>query len=170
MNNQNKFNRADRDLQEYYTQAKVIMMHLGYDVPSIPVTINNRLTRVLGRYFRQQNRIEISGAFFRNARADEIMNTLVHEICHQVSPTSGHTGDWKRIADNVSRNTPYKIERLHRAKTEDDYHSPQKARPYVLECTCCGRKHSYTKKTKAYINYTEYRCGDCKGALKQVIN
>lgn len=167
MTSQNKYNRTESDLHEYYTQARSVMAHLGYEVPVIPVSINNRLSSVLGRYFRGDNRIEISGKYFRNASTQDIMSTIVHEICHQVSSTAGHSKEWKVIANNVSQNTPYSITRLHELDRET-LSALQKDKPYILECVNCGDRCGYTKQTKVYKDYINYRCGCCGGKLKQV--
>lgn len=154
--------RTEKDLQKYYEECRQIMIGLGYNATKVPISLNGRLSRTLGRYFRVEEKIEINKDYFLYAEESAVKNTIIHEICHQVCKESGHGTEWKRIAEHVSYKTPYKITRL--ASTEKtNYISPKKNRPkkYIVKCTKCNHEWKYSTKTKAYKNPHAYFCTFC---------
>lgn len=154
--------RTERELPRIYRECMQIMRGVGYDVKEVPITLNGRLTRVLGRYFRVENRIELSKNFFLYASEEAVKNTIIHEICHQVSPTRGHGADWKQIAQRVSSKTPYNITRLASNDKVEGVPKIQKERKYLIKCSHCGQEYRYVKKVKAYTSPQDYSCGKCK--------
>ena len=153
--------RTEKDLQRYYQECRQIMNGLGFDAKEIPISLNGRLTSTLGRYFRKQNKIEISKVYFLNAEEHFVKNTILHEICHQVCKEGGHGAEWKKIANYVSLRTPYKIQRLADASEIKGVPRKQKERKYVVRCTKCSNEWKYVKMTDSYKNPSKYKCPYC---------
>ena len=66
------------------------LLHMGN------CSINNRLKKTLGRTFMASGNIEISGEYFTYASKDDIMNTILHELCHRVNINTNESGGLKR--------------------------------------------------------------------------
>lgn len=152
--------RTEADLQKFYMEARRIMSSIGYDTEIIPISLNGRLSRVLGRYFIGQKRIEVNKTYFLNGEAQDIMGTLIHEICHQVASPRGdnkHGFIWHNIAQDVTSKTPYTITRMSKITTFENS-------PYVVYCPKCGLEHRYARKNKVFNNIQLYKCGKCSNS------
>lgn len=132
----------------------------------IPIEINNRLSRSLGRFMVQVNRltgehkaikIDMNGKFVRHNKRDEILMTLKHELVHYAMFTLGkpyRDGDYafekelKRL--NLTSNHYMNIER--------NIVTPR----HRYECVECGQKIARNRRIN--VSYKQYVCG-CGGDL-----
>ena len=162
--------RSESELQVFYSEAKRIMESLGYKRCLLDGTIklNGRLSRSLGRCFYTIKLIEIQKEFYHHAEANDLMNTILHELAHQVNIHNDRHGYyWQQIAANISQNTPYKITRFAES---DKLEYREKLSGYEkFKCNCCG--HEYTIKLNKNKTIDDvvvrYRC-KCKGSLEYI--
>lgn len=102
--------------------------------------------------------IEVSEVLFQLSD-DEIINTLIHEILHTFKDTDGHKGKWKIYADEISKNTKYKITRLaDSSNIVIDYR-------YQITCKSCGlikNNHRLSKKKINQYKDKKIECPKCK--------
>lgn len=161
--------REESDLLIFYEQAKEIMLKLGYDKDRLngTVKLNNRLRSSLGRCFYNKKLIEIQAEYFYHATDDSIMNTILHELAHQINTHNDKHGYyWKQIAENISSNTKYKIERC---ATKDELNYKKSLVGHeTFKCVDCGLEFTVrlTKKKTISNIQTNYYCGKCKGKIK----
>lgn len=99
-----------------------------------------------------------------------LRSVMVHELLHSCTPTSGHHGEWKRLADIVTASSEYHV------KTRDNFKAygleisitKTDDKLYIVQCQECGNKYR-KQRICSLIRYTSnYRCGRCKGKLKLV--
>ena len=99
-----------------------------------------------------------------------LRSVMVHELLHSCAPTSGHRGEWKRLADIVTTSSEYDVKthdnfkdyglEIHITKPDDKL--------YIVQCEKCGNKYR-KQRMCSLIRYTSsYRCGRCEGKLKLV--
>lgn len=154
------------DLQRLYNESRQVLVGLGFEVEDVQVTLNSRFTRVLGRYSYGEKKIEIGKKYFLYGNDEDIKNTIIHELLHQISGRMyqdyGHGKHWTMLAEKVSMSTPYKITRLASADKLDGIPNLRRERKYVVKCTHCGNEVRYATKSNAYKNPNEYYCGKCK--------
>lgn len=164
--------RKESDLQVMYEEARQLMLSLGYNAEIIPVRLNGRLRRALGKCYRSYNPlmnewvgayIEINKNFFLYSKKDVVMNTLVHEICHQVCTNGrGHGKEWQVIAKDVSSKSTYKIT-TYAGEDKIEYQKllPKKKKKYAVRCKLCNREWQYTTKTIPYKSSSKCKCPYC---------
>lgn len=114
------------------------------DVFSIPVTINGRLTRTLGRVFHrgsdangfEPTRMEFSKQFLETSSGKSVVDVIGHEWCHYyITKTTrenqGHNAAFKALCSTLGVNgeTTTKVER-----------TIEVADKYDVFCSCCGKK------------------------------
>lgn len=67
-----------------------------YGLRNWTMAINNRLRTTAGRCSRGQQRIELSGHVMREWPTDEVIDTILHEIAHALTPKDrGHGEEWR---------------------------------------------------------------------------
>ena len=166
------FNQLEKMYQECIAIMETIecdqkLLHMGN------CSINNRLKKTLGRTFMGSGNIEISGEYFSYATKDDIMNTILHELCHRVNiNTNDHHGDnWKHYAKLVTEKTGLLIQQY--ASLEKLSYRENMNGYATVECATCGHKHiiklskTNEKKRNADTICKNFRCG-CGGALVQI--
>lgn len=166
-------------LENYFEESLTIMEGSGLLdlVPDeITLKLNNRLTRVVGRctmYSNDLYKIEFSRKIFEkyvdNNMHFEILNTLVHELCHALPDGMDHTGMWRVYADKVNQKYNLRISRL----AEDDPVLKQVSKemrskiPHGdLTCVDCGHVYNVSMRTKAWNHTERFHC-KCGGKLKK---
>lgn len=73
-------------------EQAVLMAKKYWDIEiNIPIEINNKLKKTLGRYIYERSKgliipigIELSGEMIKNAEKEIIVHILKHEVCHYV--------------------------------------------------------------------------------------
>lgn len=160
----NAFNEANEVIDEvlgskFYLSGNVITK----------ITTNSRLTSVYGRCItnrkQEQSRIEISTRLLNDEVShDDLVQTMIHELLHSLHDCQCHTGQWKIYADEITRNTKYKITRLSKiegATKERDY-------KYMFVCEDCCQVIKRTRKSKFTEHPENYCCGKCHGKFKRI--
>lgn len=164
--------RTEIQLQEMFETAKQVMVNLGFKKEDMDVEIklNGRLKAIVARSFKDE-KIDISREYFNHAKESDIINTLIHELCHQLdnSDEGGHGKRWQEISEIVNNNTSYKIfEFCKQSELEYRNYLPNYSN---LECVDCERTGLVRRKkglsTQDYIE--KYICNTCLGKLREVI-
>ena len=136
--------------------------------------INNRAKCRLGQCVRVSIGVfDISIAGFlldENTDIFLLKNTVIHELLHTVKGCFKHTGKWKLLAEMVNENYPqYNVKRtFDRAVIADIADIKEPTYRYILKCKNCGLEIKRQRKSKAVINYKNYRCGKCGGNLERI--
>jgi len=138
----------------------------------IPVRVNNRLSRCLGRACFNDDgspeEIQLSGVLLKNATNEDVKQVCLHELCHFMTekaygPTvRDHGPEFKRMCRRLGC--------THTGATNHvTWIEPQKEtiddRPYVLKCTCCGNTWRFKTECKRIKHPELYTCS-CGGALR----
>lgn len=153
--------RPIKELNKIYKECRQLLIDNGYKVPLVQsITLASLPKSVFGRCCGRMKlaRIEINMTYYLNADIEDLKNTIIHEICHQISPTYGHSKEWKKIAKDVTEKTGYKIETY--AKREKAVYTGVVYK-YAVVCSNCGTKSLYQRKSNAVKNPLLYKCGKC---------
>lgn len=137
----------------------------------VPVSINNRLTRTLGRACYTVNRyrgevisvrIEFSGQLLRNASEKNVMDVLLHECAHVIAlirkpkEDHGHDGYFKMICHEIGTDNDGACMNI-------DYNKPiEQIYKYIVVCPNCGVIAYYNRKTKHLNDIGNCHCRKCK--------
>ena len=139
----------------------------GYSL-DIPVEINNRIKKTLGRVtYRRQNgryepiKIEFSSELIKSGNKELIIDTIKHEMAHyfvlkDTGERHNHDSYWKnwairlgcrpsasiRVYDNREENYKYKVVCSHCNKTIGLYKRASKVikNPWRYRSSCCNAK------------------------------
>lgn len=108
-----------KKLYEMYNKAESILNEIGFtDIDVKRICFNNRLKSTLGWYISDTKVIEISTRHFACGTYDEVLNTMIHEISHNIcenrhgeqTENGGHTKEWFEIANYITEKTGYEIQ------------------------------------------------------------
>ena len=132
-----------------------------------PVSINNRLTKTLGRaMFTRQGgrwvsvRIEFSGKLIQYATEKTIMDVLLHEGAHVVANyrtgcDQGHNHIFKAVCHELgTSNDGY-------ATTVEYKDGAKPVYKFEVVCPNCGVVATYNRSGKVVQNIWRYSCGKC---------
>jgi predicted SprT family Zn-dependent metalloprotease len=80
-------------------QAERIARHLmsEYNLNDWNFSFNNRFTSCLGRCSYRRKLIELGTKYVELNSEDQVVNTILHEICHALLPNAGHNKYWKEL-------------------------------------------------------------------------
>lgn len=154
------------------------VLRMGNCSVSCPVSINNRLSRTLGRavFARRAGkwisvRIEFSGDLIRRASDKSVMDVLMHECAHVIANyrtgcDEGHGKVFKMVCweigtDNDKCSTA--VEWKTPALMAVDHH-------YEVHCPKCGIVARFNRDCKTLQNITRFRCGKCGGHELNVLH
>lgn len=122
--------------------------------------------------------IKLNQLYASTCPAENVINTLIHEILHSLPGGMKHTGEWKIYAETVYRKTGIKIQRLASSEECAPYRKektlmtiekhPEKV-VYSIYCDGCNRKlETVERRTKAVqhllahpTDNTRYYCPKC---------
>ena len=151
-------------------------IHLAtYSRRIISITINNRLSRSLGRCRRKYGDfyIELAGKVARDdVDLHFIKNIIMHELVHTMPGCFNHGPEFHRIGDMVSRKLGYHIdthetvENMEAAGVKPIIKSEEAK--YALVCKKCGAKIYKMRWCNALANPGNYRHTACGGDLYTV--
>lgn len=152
------------DMDDKQLQALIEKISLNYfDLPFIHIgTFNTRLKTTGGRYLTSTGNIEINKRYYDTLGMDELIGIIKHELCHyhlhQMGMGYKHRDqDFRILLKRVGAPrfcTPI----------EAPSNKPKNYRFY--ECVEC---HQVYKRVRR-VNIVKYRCGKCRGKLKEVPN
>lgn len=150
------------NLDRIRKEVKEICVEAGCKI-SMPININGRLTRTLGRVMysnKYASRMEFSKAFIENSTDDSIRQTILHECAHYIAwyrtgERHGHDSLFKQICAEigcVEDKTTSHVESLK---------SPDKTIRYAIYCPNCGFIDGRHKWCDTLENLPYCRCGKC---------
>lgn len=110
--------------------------------------------------------------------ADNLKNTIVHELCHAViaDHNVGHNYVWKTIAKQMSVlfNTRITVYVSEAEQKEQIAIQKKKRTKFIIKCKDCGQEYKYMRETRTVrmIKYSKNHgctCGRCKSSNLVVI-
>lgn len=134
---------------------------------SCPVSINNRLTRTLGRaIFTRQGgrwtsvRIEFSGSMIKNVTEASIMEVLLHEVAHVVA--NYRTG-WNEGHNNIFKMVCHELGTYNDGCTTTLEYKNNVKPTFRFEVLCpnCGIIGKYQRMGKTLKVIDRCRCAKC---------
>ena len=148
----------DQELQLYVEELSVQyfqqpFLHKAY--------FNNRLRTTGGRYLLRSHNIEINKKSLELFGIEELRGIILHELCHYHLHIRG-MGYKHRDAD--FRNLLKKVGAPRFCSTIEENKKSSNQVKRIYQCINCNR--IYTRKRR--MDVTKYRCGICRGKLKEV--
>ncbi|CAG9623386.1 SprT family protein [Sutcliffiella rhizosphaerae] len=125
-------------------------------------TFNPRLKTTGGRYLTSTSNIEINKKYYDALGMSELIGIIKHELCHYHLHIRGkgykhRDQDFKMLLKAVGAPrfcTPIKT-------------TPAKPKAFRLyECVECQQTYKRIRK----VNINKYRCGKCRGMLREIKN
>lgn len=100
-------------LNEREQQIEMVARFLmeEYGVGHLTLTFR-KMTRTMGQFSARRRRIQLSTYFIARKSYRIMVNTILHEIAHALTPTHGHDLVWKQKAAEIGA--------LPRATANDD--------------------------------------------------
>ena len=177
-----------RDVTTYGKECINELKTMGIDTGRIPKDIGFKTSRAKSRFGQCKTKLrngiitdcEINISSFmldEDILEDDrfLKQTIIHELLHSMTPNEHHGGEWKRLADKVTRksNGKYVITRANSFEElgidRKKVAKPKKIR-YQVACPQCGATWNYQRKSKVVNNPENYRCAGCKKTLVRVPN
>lgn len=164
--------RNINDINKYARIAREEMLKCNEKLIAddlIPITLNPRLSRSLGRcgtsfkngYISTQ-RIEIQTAYYLSDKISDhhLIGTLIHEYLHSLFPRDHHEGHWKYWADYISSHSDYQITRI--SDDIGNYRTDYFNFKYALICPSCNKiLKAYKSKAKQILHPHNYMHNSC---------
>lgn len=140
-----------------YNKAEFILNDIGFTNITVKrICFNNRLRTTLAWYIHDTRTIEVSTKHFACCDDDEIMNTIIHEISHNIceekygkqEENQGHSKEWFEIADYITEKTGYLIEQYASDSIKEDKSKIISTPIYFHRFKCKKCKYEYTAYSK----------------------
>lgn len=141
---------------------------------SIPVSINGRLTRTLGRVHSTRNvngyvtpqRMEFSRQFLETSSDESIRQVIKHECAHFIVAATtheshGHDAVFKKVCAEIgceADKTSTEVERVVEIKDK-----------YEVFCPNCGKIGGFSRMCKTIKNIKDCTCGKCNSNVLTVV-
>jgi predicted SprT family Zn-dependent metalloprotease len=139
-----------------------------HQLTHINVTLS-KTKNALGRcFFRNGNpvKIDLSTYWVNALSAEEIKDTILHEIAHAIAGhQAGHGEAWKRVCRRIGANP----NRVASIPQQVQVETVKKISNYRAVCSnsACGNEVYFQRLTKNWAN-GGYRCGRCKSDFKPI--
>lgn len=168
-----------RNLNLYVKECIKEMENYGIDVsklPDIEWKVNTRAKKRFGQCIKRNGKWEINISYFmldENILKDDhhLKDTIIHEILHALTPSSGHKGTWRELARqiNIRSKGKYDIKRCGSFKemgiTNREIIKPPKVK-YILRCDCGDRY--YARSSKKVRHPGNWFCRRCQQTLRLI--
>ncbi|WP_223703062.1 SprT family protein [Sutcliffiella deserti] len=146
----------DYQLQRLIEETSLTYFQLPFTHKS---TFNPRLKTTGGRYLTSSGNIEINKKYFDAFGMDELVGIIKHELCHYHLHQQGRG---YKHGDQEFRVLLKQVGAPRFCSSLDNTRSaPRKYRYYI--CVDCHFLYKRVRK----VNTTKYRCGKCRGKLKE---
>ena len=156
------------DLERITKEFTEIVEKAGCEM-NVPVSLNNRLTRTLGRVISERNKytnvtknvkVEFSTNLVQTSSDKSIRSVIEHEACHYIATyrsklPHGHDDYFRAICDEIgctNNKTTTSVDRL--VADEAIY-------KYTIYCPKCGVIGGYNRMTKTLQNLDLCGCKKC---------
>lgn len=166
------------ELHKMLLDGIVTLVDIGFNHIEInDIVLNNRMKTTLGCYYHDKKLIEISTKHFKYSDKEEVMNTIIHELSHNICDlkygsnmiNNGHSKEWEEIAEYISNNTKYKITQYSEDNT--NFKSIPKTEYFIhyLKCDECNYTDSLISKFQDYDKVKKKKkCIACEVANNRV--
>ena len=134
---------------------------------NIVFAVNTRAKTRLGvcKKSGDKYKIEIAYALLDEKTDEQLLyDTLFHEVLHTCRGCMKHTGRWKELAEKVNAACGCNITRTTEGDILPD--SLVQKPKYRVVCPTCGEVFERYKRSPLIADPGRYRCGKCKGSLK----
>lgn len=171
---------CNSDLFIMLCDAAKLLSDIGYNHIEInSITVNNRLSSTLGNYNHDTKSIEINKKHYLLSPRKDVMNTIIHEISHNIhhlkygiSPehnyNDGHTDEWRQIAEDIGSKTEYKISQYGCTTYNLSKVDIQQHYIHYIKCKTCGYTlcgESKFESPDRIINKAKCICCKCNGEV-----
>lgn len=162
-------------LNNIVKECEQVMGDLGFELPrQIEYKLNNRLKRTLGRCRKiiegEEYIIEIA-TFMVDVAIEinddvELMNTILHEMCHALPNCYNHGDVWKSKANIINDKYGFTISRT--TSLPPIYNKVRYAGKTMVTIGCVNGCWSCSKaNTSVHVRkINDYRCSKCSGKLE----
>jgi len=156
-------------LYQWFDEARQQLVEIGFPYVECEIKLNSRLKVTLGQSYDLAKKIEINKDYFLHGNEENIKDTIMHELTHQLAPKeSHHDNKWHDIVNYINKYLGMNIQQY---ATSKDYDYKVASGKYViLKCIKCGNVHSPTKMHSKGLDYMleKYLCGNrkCNGKLE----
>ena len=146
-----------QDVKDEILECAKLVAELGYPDLRINKYLVSFSTRRVKNFATctkvgdHQYKIVVNQHYLELASADNVHNTLMHEVIHSVPGCMNHKDPWKRVAKKV--NATYTFTEIKRLGHDDNYwkeyasqHKRKLDYAYVVTCDECGHQWRYKKK------------------------
>ena len=148
-------------------------------VLDVPIVLNGRLTRTLGRVIQEYDfskdryvstKVEFSRQLIETATDKSIHDVIMHEAAHYIvtdrtGEVHGHDAVFKAVCAEIGTSNNQcatKVECTEEAKN---------LYKYSIYCPHCGKMvGGYSRMCKTIRNIEDYECKTCHGSLKVIQN
>ena len=124
-------------------------------------------TRINNRTGELFSKIYISRYFAENAKEQDMLNTLCHEVLHSCMVYDKHGKSWKKAADIMNRKYGLNIQRCNNYTDENGevIFKNDSVAKYELKCPKCGKTFYYNRMCKAVKNPQNFVHTGCNVGL-----
>ncbi len=159
-----------RKLYEMYNKAESILNDIGFkNITVNRISFNNRLTSTLGWYISSTKSIEISSRHFACGTYEEVLNTIIHEISHNICEekygeqieNGGHTKEWYEIADYITEKTGYEIKPTSNVTEDKNKIISIPKYFHRFKCKKCGYEYTAYSKFRDSSKVRKQKCIGC---------
>jgi len=152
----------DRVKEEFYKICKNANVEC-----SIPITLNTRLSRTLGRVFCEYKHgkyiatsAEFSSHFLETSTDESIYSVIQHEACHYIATTRsgnhhGHDSYFKAICKEIGCTNDGTQTHVERTVAAIDVYK------YLVYCPNCGEIGHYNRWCKTLKELSYCTCKNC---------
>ena len=140
------------------------------DTFDIPVQLNGRLTRTLGRVHQEKRgekwhsvKMEISKALLATATDESVRSVIDHEWAHYyvtklTGESHGHDAEFKKVCAMIGCSNNGVVTRVERTVADSAMYK------YVVRCNSCGKEIGYyTRMCNTLKNLDHCSCKLCGG-------
>lgn len=163
-----------KDLTKIYNECISDLKSYNIDVNIKPTLIvNNRAKKRWGQANYATCSININARLLNDDVGDfGARNCMMHELLHLITPGSGHTGEWKTLADEINKKSKGKYV-IKRTSTAEEYGlkplENSDNSKYVLECNKCGLQIKRERMSNFVKHPSKYSHRGCTGKFKRVV-
>ena len=158
-------------LMKYVSMAYYYMNAAGVNPGTVTqFTINKRAVSRFGRCCRKGDiyAIEISELLLYDGCEIELLDTIIHELCHAIPGTTGHGEKWRNAMNKVNAVLPPGFKAQSKAakgygtcpqQAVEDF--MRKHKRVACSCPHCGTKSWLSRKTAKNYKDAICICGKC---------
>jgi predicted SprT family Zn-dependent metalloprotease len=157
------------DLNKIEARCKELSATVG-DTFDIPVQLNGRLTRTLGRVHQEKRngkwhsvKMEISKALLATATDESVCSVIDHEWAHYyvtklTGESHGHDAEFKKVCAMIGCSNDGVVTKVERTVADE------KISKYVVYCPTCGEAIGYFSRMCSTLQHIdECTCKRCNG-------